>query len=957
MKPMLRRKQTILPGLWLSAERVEASIENLLFQMLEPTQPNSRLRQAVIEELHRRAKHKDVVLEYLDLEEVGTDQEGDIVLHIVAPRQEQTPWEDALLFQRGACPIGFVFNSCDHGRVTVVHNVFRQLTASQKALIRTYAALAVHGKSHEKILAVLCHGEVEADHYRETVREARRRLQTLDRSVLFSHDGNIRVQVGSLSQTAKNILREGIKGEYLFILPKHLFEGRINYIDVEFIVYLNFFVLHGMRTRIAGMATQKEALERLLTLTIYGIFNPQAVEPPSFAALQRTYGVPDLETFAFLRMCYERYSTRRDAHPTGAILGIDAYVDFIVLNEEEQPTPIPIKTPDEHGTPSHAGIVRVVPHRSGSFDVRITQANGRSTAKDLTVRPPARVVGSVPEAFCHAIQFATDRPRFGVTPLGTSHGFDPAGDLTSFVLWINGKGILIDPSPEALGYLEYIGVAQTDLLYVFLTHVHADHDGGLIEKLLSDSRTTIIASEVVFQLFVKKAQFVTGHDFEQEGLVQHVAANPGVPVRLEVAGEHITLETRWNLHPIPTNGFKMTVGGTCFGYSGDTQYAPDLIRQLQREQQLPRRQAEDLLYFFWTPDGQPMVDLLYHEAGIPPIHTDRRQLERLPEAMKARTALVHIADRDVPPGAPPGKPPLFVTHTLLPPTDQSRRGVLLSTLALVHYLYDVPTETLEGLVDRATMRVFEGGDVIIRQGPVPKGELLSFFVVADGEVAVKNGRRLIIKLIKTDTFGEWGISHQRGFRSADVVASRRTQLLEFDEQAYRWMVARHPVIQERIGRIRALLPRLQLTQARTVQLTQDDPQRTRSVIEEMTTSQLSAFAVFSEVKQFSHGMPVVLEGEVANGWYILLSGHLTVNINGNVVSELSEGDVFGEVGLIEGGKRTATIRVVSADAEVLSMSQQSFETLLQTVPAFSFGIRATAAQRQEINDTWRTTAP
>jgi hypothetical protein len=39
------------------------------------------------------------------------------------------------------------------------------------------------------------------------------------------------------------------------------------------------------------------------------------------------------------------------------------------------------------------------------------------------------------------------------------------------------------------------------------------------------------------------------------------------------------------------------------------------------------------------------------------------------------------------------------------------------------------------------------------------------------------------------------------------------------------------------------------------------------------------------------------------------------------------------------------------------MSQQSFETLLQTVPAFSFGIRATAAQRQEVIDTWHTTAP
>ncbi len=64
-----------------------------------------------------------------------------------------------------------------------------------------------------------------------------------------------------------------------------------------------------------------------------------------------------------------------------------------------------------------------------------------------------------------------------------------------------------------------------------------------------------------------------------------------------------------------------------------------------------------------------------------------------------------------------------------------------------------------------------------------------------------------------------------------------------------------------------------------------------------------------------------------------------------MTSELSEGDVFGEVGLLEGGKRTAAVEVASADAEVLCMSQQNFQALLHTVPVFSFGIHAVAARR------------
>ncbi len=263
------------------------------------------------------------------------------------------------------------------------------------------------------------------------------------------------------------------------------------------------------------------------------------------------------------------------------------------------------------------------------------------------------------------------------------------------------------------------------------------------------------------------------------------------------------------------------------------------------------------------------------------------------------------------------------------------------------YLYDIPAETLKGLADRAQIRVFERDAVIIQAGPVKQGETLNFFVVADGEVAVKDGRRLLTKLIKTDSFGEWGISHQRGFRAADVVASRRTQVIELDEEAYHWMVTNHPVIQARIGKIRTLVPRLQLAQARAVRKTKEDPQRIRSVIEEMNATQLSAFAVFSEVKRFDQGMAVVIEGEAADGFYILLSGYLTVISGGAVVGELSEGDVFGEIGLIEEGKRTATLEVVSADAEVLYMSQQAFNALLQTVPAFSFELRGMAAQRHE----------
>src|SRR2546423_287574 len=207
MEHIFERDHAILTGIWLSAAQVETPIETLLLQMLEPKQSNPRLRQAFIEELHRGVKRKDVVLESLGLQEVGTDHEGEITIHLVSPDEGQGLWRDALLAHQGHCPIGFVVPSWEQGKLVVVHEVFRQLTPPQQELIRTYAALAARGIRHEGILSMLDHDE-EANRSSRTISEARKRMQSLDPSVLFSHNGEIRVQVGSISQTTKNILRE-----------------------------------------------------------------------------------------------------------------------------------------------------------------------------------------------------------------------------------------------------------------------------------------------------------------------------------------------------------------------------------------------------------------------------------------------------------------------------------------------------------------------------------------------------------------------------------------------------------------------------------------------------------------------------------------------------------------------------------------------------------------------------
>jgi len=918
----------------MSAESVQTPIETLIIDMLASSLPSRVLRDAELEELRRGAKLADVALEYLGLRTISVDGDGEVPVRVVASLSPRDSWREALVLPEGDRPIGILINTADAGPLVLVHEVFDSFADPEKELVRRYAALALRGEPHEAIVAALRAGNVGEAGFRQALIAVRRAVRSLDPTVLFSPDSVTRVQLGSLSRTTKDILREGLQGDHLFILPASLFEGKTNYADIEFLVYLNFFLRQKTPTRIVGTSRQRDVLHRLLTLTLFGLFDPAAPEPPSFEKLAEAYGVGSRETYHFLRTAHELYGARRDGSQESPLLGIDAYVDFFALDGKATIIPLP------------SAEVQVAPSGRG-FDVRITQPDGRSSEKKLEVGTPSRLLRHIPTELREAIQFASERPRFGVTPLGTSHGFDASGDFTSFIIWIDGKGILVDPSSEALAYLEQIGVAPGDLPYVFLTHIHADHDGGLVEKLVTGSQTRVIASDPVFRAFVEKARLVTGHDFERERLVTHISANPGNRVRIEVAGDFAQLETRWNLHPIPTNGFKLTFSGRTFGYSGDTQYDPAMLEDLRRRGKLPETHFQDLMYFFWTPDGEPTVDLLYHEAGIPPIHTDKDALRALPHDITGRMFLVHIADGDVPQGFAPSKPRLFATQVLLPPTPRSRRRALLEMMRHVAYLYDMPSNTLETLLHGAEIVTHLADEVIIRKGPVAAGEPTQFQIIADGRVSVRDGRRVIATLGKADTFGEWAIGRQGGFRAADVVADRPTQTIRLSEDQYHWLVGKHPLIQERVNKIRSLLPRLELAQDRARLKAALEP-GARSVIEHMTASQLSGFAIFSQIKEFKQGHHVFVKGDEVDGFYILLSGHLAVGTEGRFMGELSEGDVFGELGLLEGGIREANVTVVSIDAEVLFMSTGSFQQLLHTVPAFAWGIWETAAGRRDL---------
>ena len=66
-----------------------------------------------------------------------------------------------------------------------------------------------------------------------------------------------------------------------------------------------------------------------------------------------------------------------------------------------------------------------------------------------------------------------------------------------------------------------------------------------------------------------------------------------------------------------------------------------------------------------------------------------------------------------------------------------------------------------------------------------------------------------------------------------------------------------------------------------------------------------------KVRKLKEGQVLVEQGQLGSELYLLLDGVLAVDVDGNSLGDLGPGAIVGERALIEGGRRTATLRAVT----------------------------------------------
>ncbi|MEO7664991.1 MAG: cyclic nucleotide-binding domain-containing protein [Candidatus Limnocylindrales bacterium] len=107
---------------------------------------------------------------------------------------------------------------------------------------------------------------------------------------------------------------------------------------------------------------------------------------------------------------------------------------------------------------------------------------------------------------------------------------------------------------------------------------------------------------------------------------------------------------------------------------------------------------------------------------------------------------------------------------------------------------------------------------------------------------------------------------------------------------------------------------------------------------------LQAIAILAHEISVPAGTVLIREGDPATSFYVIVEGSVRVERDGRAIRSLSEGGFVGEIGVVEGSLRTATVTCATA-CEFLEFGAFELGRVLDTFPTVRARVDAALTRR------------
>ena len=109
------------------------------------------------------------------------------------------------------------------------------------------------------------------------------------------------------------------------------------------------------------------------------------------------------------------------------------------------------------------------------------------------------------------------------------------------------------------------------------------------------------------------------------------------------------------------------------------------------------------------------------------------------------------------------------------------------------------------------------------------------------------------------------------------------------------------------------------------------------ILSALREEDLDALVPHVRLRVYGRGETVVRQGEEGDSLFIDLSGNLDVFVDGQTVGSLSGGDFFGEMSLLTGEKRRATV-VAAEEVHLIEVSKEALSPVISAHPSILTGM-------------------
>ena len=685
------------------------------------------------------------------------------------------------------------------------------------------------------------------------------------------------IQFGIPPETIKDSMSMKLDVPAIFVVPRLMFDRQrgVNVAEIEFPAYYNYFLLKRRIRLVVPSEAAETALRNILEQSLFG--PAEWLTDVEFRADYPVDGRPD-----FAKEC--EYFRRG---PRGRLV-VDELVKFVQLGP---------------GETLALGEGVALEHAADGTHVVRENGAGIALVKEKVHVPPAR------DGLLEGTTIPFNPPAFGISVLGSSHGFDPHGRTTGFVLWIGHRGILVDPPVDSTDELR--GKVATKVIdAVILTHCHADHDAGTFQKILEEGRITLFTTPTILGSFLRKYGSLTGlsEDLLRRTFQFHpVTVNEPVPIH---GGE---IRFFYTLHSIPTIGFEAFFGGKSLAFSSDTLYDPEKIREMHADGVLGTKRAQDLMSFPWYDD------VVLHEAGVPPLHTPMNVLAALPPDVKERLWLVHTTAEAVPEGSGLriAREGLYDTIRLKVPEPQHAEATaILEAFCMVDLFRDFPIERAAEVIRFARYERYPKKTRIIHQGEPGR----TFYVIVSGIASVVQDGREIKSYQAGDYFGETALVLEEP-RNADVVAKTNVELLAFDRRDFLYLVRNTDTLERltHLARLRA---------ERSWEVMEKN-----AVLRALTSAQKTQLqSLLDEAQPITSGTRLWTAGEPARAAWLIDDGRVALRSGGEEEPSFTSGALLGEVDALRTGTVHGSTAEVLEDGRAFRLERANLDRFFQDNP-------------------------